>query len=273
MDESFNDHPEIDVDWTDEHWLELLKAAVEAGIVTWGEAASVVLGALNPSQVGTSIASKKTFQRHFPRRKTWAAVRTWYMEQEGHCVDCGTRLGLQADHAIPKEIVSAAAEAVLAEAESPADVSAEVVRVALDRALDGTVDAEDASDESRTLVAQDLSALIQSGEHDVSGLKAAADRLENIVLRCRRCNVVRRPSHSKGGVTHLTAESALMWILLVKRPRTYETFQELCRAYGLTMANIRFEEAWAMARWLHREGLYEIDPSSKYAPPPAELEG
>lgn len=78
--------------------------------------------------------------------------------------------------------------------------------------------------------------------------------------------MIRRPSHANGGKTFLTAESALMWLLLVKRPRTYEAFQDLCRDYGMTMANIRFEEAWAMAIWLARAGLYEIDPVSKYVP-------
>ena len=57
-----------------------------------------------------------------------------------------------------------------------------------------------------------------------------------------------------------------MWLLLVKRPRTYDAFQSLCRVYGLSMANIRFEEAWAMAIWLARHGLYVIDPGSKYRP-------
>jgi hypothetical protein len=28
------------------------------------------------------------------------------------------------------------------------------------------------------------------------------------------------------------------------------------------MANIRFQEAWAMAKWLEKEGLYEIDKDS-----------
>ncbi len=45
-----------------------------------------------------------------------------------------------------------------------------------------------------------------------------ADRLENMTLRCRRCNVVRRPSHKLGGKTLLTTESALMWLLFTKRP-------------------------------------------------------
>src|SRR5438552_2628975 len=90
------------------------------------------------------------------------------------------------------------------------------------------------------------------------------DRIGNMTLRCRRHNVVRRKSHKKGGLTYLTAEAALMWLLLVKRPKTYQEFEKLCRAYGLTMANIRFEEAWAMARWLHADGLYEISSDSKF---------
>ncbi|MGJ0429865.1 HNH endonuclease [Methylobacter sp.] len=125
--------------------------------------------------------------------------RQWHFNQDGTCVDCGTRLELQADHVIPRE---------------------------------------------------------ELGDE--------ADRLDNITLRCRRCNVIRRPSHQKGGQTHLTAESALMWILFTKRPKTYQEFAAMCREYGMTMACIRFEEAWAMAIWLSRQGLYEIAPDSKY---------
>ena len=55
-----------------------------------------------------------------------------------------------------------------------------------------------------------------------------------------------------------------MWILFVKRPQTYQEYEILCRNYGLTMANIRFKEAWAMARWLQREGRYSIDDHSKH---------
>jgi hypothetical protein len=32
----------------------------------------------------------------------------------------------------------------------------------------------------------------------------------------------------------------------------------------MTMADIRFQEAWAMAKWLEREGKYFIDNQSKY---------
>jgi hypothetical protein len=55
-----------------------------------------------------------------------------------------------------------------------------------------------------------------------------------------------------------------MWILFTQKPTTYQEFDKLCRAYGLTMANIRFEEAWAMAKWLQREDKYYIAPDSKY---------
>jgi hypothetical protein len=79
-----------------------------------------------------------------------------------------------------------------------------------------------------------------------------ADFIENMIIRCRRCNVARRPSHEFGGETHLTTESALMWILLVIRPRTYRDYERMCRLYGMTMSNIRPQEAWAMAHWLAR---------------------
>ena len=39
---------------------------------------------------------------------------------------------------------------------------------------------------------------------------------------------------------------------------------DLCREYGLTMASVRFEESWAMAKWLEREGNYTISQNSKY---------
>ena len=63
---------------------------------------------------------------------------------------------------------------------------------------------------------------------------------------------MRRPSHEFGGLTFLTAEAALMWILLVIRPRTFKDYVRLCRLYGMTMADIRMQEAWAMAHWLSR---------------------
>ncbi|PEB33265.1 hypothetical protein COM77_26690 [Bacillus cereus] len=195
----FSQYPEQDSAWSEQNWKEMIDTLVANELVSYKEIASLVLGHLNPSQVGTSIASKKTFQKHFPPRKTWKAVREWHFHQLGKCHDCGTRLELQADHVIPREVLG---------------------------------------DE--------------------------ADTLGNMTLRCRRCNVVRRPSHKKGGLTFLTAESALMWILFTKKPETYQEYAQLCREYGLTMANIRFEEAWAMAKWLAAEGKYKIKDDSKY---------
>lgn len=195
----FDDFPASDREWTEEHWKSLVLYFVESGMVSFKELASLILGNLNPSQVGTSVASKKTFQSHYPKRKCWEAVRQWHFDQTGKCADCGTRLDLQADHIIPKEV-----------------------------------------------------------------LHEAADTLDNLTLRCRRCNVIRRPSHKLGGKTYLTTEAALMWILFTKRPSTYQEYERLCRSYGLTMASVRFEEAWAMAKWLQREGKYYISEESKY---------
>lgn len=194
----FADYPEKDADWTEQHWRQLIDWFINSGLLSARELAALMLGHLNPSQVGTSIASKKTFQAHFPRRKIMQAVYQWHFKQTGQCADCGTRLELQADHVVTRE---------------------------------------------------------EKGDD--------ADRLENMTLRCRRCNVIRRPSHKHGGRTFLTTEAALMWILFVKRPTTYQEFERHCRDYGMTMANIRFKEAWAMARWLMREKLYVIAPESE----------
>jgi 5-methylcytosine-specific restriction endonuclease McrA len=83
-----------------------------------------------------------------------------------------------------------------------------------------------------------------------------ADTLDNLQLLCKRCNVIKRPSHDLGGISFAPAQSVLIWILLTERPATKEEFYKRCRAHGLTMANIRFDEAWAFAEWLKREGKY-----------------
>jgi hypothetical protein len=195
----FSTFPSVDSDWKESDWKNLIIFFLDNGFLTSRELASLILGHLNPSQVGTSIASNKSFQKHYPPRKTMQAVLAWHLAQIGKCVDCGTRLELQADHVIPKEEI---------------------------------------------------------GEE--------ADKLENMTLRCRRCNVIKRPSHKQGGKTFLTAEAALMWILFINRPKTYQEYETLCRNYGMTMANIRFKEAWAMAHWLARESKYEIDSTSSF---------
>jgi 5-methylcytosine-specific restriction endonuclease McrA len=84
----------------------------------------------------------------------------------------------------------------------------------------------------------------------------AADNLDNLQLLCKRCNAKKRPSHKNAGLTHLTAESGLMWILLQFHPKTYDVFKKLCRDYGMTMADIRFQEAWALAEWLKKANRY-----------------
>ena len=176
-----------DRSWSDEQWHELVISLVERDIASWRELASLILGHLNPSQVGTSLASSKGFKKRYGKGSTMRIVMNWAYNQTGRCEDCGSRLELQADHRRGRET--------------------------FDDPLD-------------------------------------ADFIENMTVRCRRCNVIRRPSHNFGGQTFLTAEAALMWILLVIKPRTLLDFQRLCRIYGMTMADIRMQEAWAMAHWL-----------------------
>lgn len=265
----FPNHPPTDADWTEEHWHSLLATLIGHGILSWREVTALTLGHLNPSQVSTSIASKPAFQRNFEPRKTWLNVRKWHFDQSGRCADCGTRLELQADHMVPKEIVGEIGALALAKYPKVTAANIDGVRAELGGQLDAAVARHNYSAPTpamRSQLIDGLVAMLESGIRDRSVIAEVADRLDNLVLRCRRCNVIRLPSHANGGKTFLTAESALMWLLLVKRPQTYEAFQDLCRNYGMTMANIRFEEAWAMAIWLARAGLYEIDPDSKYVP-------
>lgn len=89
-------------------------------------------------------------------------------------------------------------------------------------------------------------------QEDVSN----ADTLENLQLLCKRCNVIKRPTHALGGISFAPAQSTLIWILLSKQPNTKQEFYFLCREHGLTMANIRFDEAWAFAEWLRKDNKY-----------------
>jgi len=77
--DTFVDTPELDSAWESADWERMLAWLVDTGLVTWKEVGSLVLGHLNPSQVGTSIASKKTFQAHYPPRKTMQAVYAWHV--------------------------------------------------------------------------------------------------------------------------------------------------------------------------------------------------
>ena len=59
----FDEVPEDDRDWNDADWAYLLDWLIETGLVSAKEVTALVLGHLNPSQVGTSIASKPTWCR------------------------------------------------------------------------------------------------------------------------------------------------------------------------------------------------------------------
>ena len=83
-----------------------------------------------------------------------------------------------------------------------------------------------------------------------------ADTLDNLQLLCKRCNVIKRETHKFGGLSFATAQATLMWIIFHHKPKTYDKFCELCRKYGLTMASVRFQEAWAMAIWLQKASKY-----------------
>ena len=65
--ETMKAFPEADRDWTEEEWKYLIQYLVDTGMVKYKELASLVLGHLNPSQVGTSVASNKSFQSHYPK--------------------------------------------------------------------------------------------------------------------------------------------------------------------------------------------------------------
>ena len=67
-----NKFPDNDREWTQEDWINLLNELITEGLVTMQEVVALVLGHLNPSQVGTSIASKKTFQSKYPPKKNYA---------------------------------------------------------------------------------------------------------------------------------------------------------------------------------------------------------
>ncbi len=168
---------------------------MDADLVKWSQVTPLVLGALNPPQVGTSMTGKY-WQKKYGKGKTWQKVKEWLYSQNGKCEKCGTRLQLESAHR-PGYTVN-----------------------------------------------------------DLGKTKSADVRY--VRLLCKRHNVAERPSHKKGGLTFLTAESALIWLLLNFKPKTYKEYEKMCRDYGLTMANIRFQEAWAFAVWLSREGLYTI---------------
>jgi hypothetical protein len=184
-------------DWTEEQWHHFVTHIVERGIVKWKEVAMALCGELNPPQVGTAIASNKSFQKHYPPREIMKHVMAWFYQQDGKCALCGTRLFLEADHKESKQ------------------------------------------------------SFREAGRNPEE-----ADTVANLQLLCKRCNVIKRPSHALGGISFAPAQSVLVWILLAERPQSKLEFYKQCRRHGLTMANIRFDEAWALAEWLKKDGKY-----------------
>jgi len=87
-----------DRSWTDEQWADLLRELIASGIANWKDVTALVLGHLNPSQVGTSLASSAGFKRRYGKGNTMRIVMEWVYQQDGRCADCGSRLELQADH-------------------------------------------------------------------------------------------------------------------------------------------------------------------------------
>ena len=50
-----------DSTWSDEQWHELVICIVENNMASWRDLAALILGHLNPSQVGTNLASSEGF--------------------------------------------------------------------------------------------------------------------------------------------------------------------------------------------------------------------
>jgi hypothetical protein len=63
-----------DSTWSEEQWLSLLENLVNAGVGSWKEITALVLGHLNPSQVGTSLASSEGFKRKYGKGNTMTAA-------------------------------------------------------------------------------------------------------------------------------------------------------------------------------------------------------
>ncbi len=63
--------------WSEDQWAELLAELVKGGFAKWKDVAALVLGHLNPSQVGTSLASSKGFKRKYGKGNTMRLVMQW----------------------------------------------------------------------------------------------------------------------------------------------------------------------------------------------------
>src|SRR5258708_7706849 len=86
----------FDRDWTEDDWRRLLDHLIAVGLVRVSDVTALVLGHLNPSQVGTSLASSIGFKRNYGKGNVMRMVREWFYRENGTCKDCGARLELQA---------------------------------------------------------------------------------------------------------------------------------------------------------------------------------
>jgi hypothetical protein len=253
-----------DENWTDEDWRLFLEHLINKRLFSWKNVATLTIGQINPPQVGTSLASAEGFKQRYGKGNTMSAVMEWFYTKGSQCIDCGSWFELQADHIIPKEIIcDTGLQLSNAVDQSPTNqryTLKEAIRTELNRNRDQNKISERLIDTFADEIVQILSESITETELS-KRLAYVADHLDNMGMRCRRCNVIRRPSHQFGGNTHLTAESALMWILFSFKPRTFHDYVLMCRLYGMTMADIRMQEGWAMAHWLQRadDGRYEMD--------------
>ncbi len=258
-----------DENWAEGDWRDLMERLVEQRLVTWKDVTTLTLGQMNPSQVGTSLASSEGFQRRYGKGNTMRAVMDWFYRQDGTCISCGTRVEHQVDHIVPKETIQRAG-VELAEARGTTPEHRQHIIVdAIEGELIRNEDRDKVSEEFIRELAAEAAAVL---EEDLSPqelrkqLAFVADRLDNLGIRCRRCNVIRRPSHRRyGGVTYQTAESALMWLLVSFQPRTLRDYIRMCRLYGMTMADVRMAEGWAMSHWLqHAADVdYKIDDGTR----------
>jgi hypothetical protein len=127
------------------------------------------------------LASKKSFQRHFPQRKTWENVRRWNLEQDGTCVDCGNRLELQADHVISRQTVAKIGREIIESGEvlSPENANAlkEKVGSLFTKEIKGSRDHDKVSDELQQMIGSDVVALLLEGIVETKELALGSFRL------------------------------------------------------------------------------------------------
>jgi len=86
-----------DASWDADEWKKLLESLVASGMATWQDVTALFLGHLNPSQVGTNIASSEGFKRKYGKGKTMGRALKWMYRQPGRCATCKTRLELQVE--------------------------------------------------------------------------------------------------------------------------------------------------------------------------------